>query len=224
MNNDMQEKWEVLHSQSRFRPKYPSEQVVQFVFRNFKRDGNTKILDLGCGAGRHVYFMAMENIDTYGVDISREGITNTEKTLKHAGLKARLTVGSVDVISFEDNYFDGILCYGVLYYCKKNEIEKAIDEIYRVLKIGGKGLLLVRNKNDYRFGDGKEIEKNTFIIQEENSNNSAFNENGMTMHLFERDELIKLFRKFKNVSIDEIIETYENGKLCDSNFKVIFEK
>ncbi|MDP4176906.1 MAG: class I SAM-dependent methyltransferase [Bacillota bacterium] len=224
MNNDIQKKWEMLHSQSRFRPKYPSEQIVQFVFRNFTRNEKTKVLDLGCGAGRHVYFMANENIDTYGVDISKEGISNAKKTLEYAGLKATLKVAAVDELPFEDNIFDGIVCYGVLYYCKKYEIKKAIEEIYRILKPSGKGILVVRNKKDYRFGDGKEIEKNTFIIQEEDSNNGAFNENGMTMHFFEKDELQSLFSKFKNVFIDEIIETHENGKFCDSNFKVVFEK
>lgn len=224
MDNQMQEKWEKLHSQSRFRPKYPSEQVVQFFFKNLIRNENTKVLDLGCGAGRHVYFLASENVDTYGIDISREGIANTKKCIEHSGFKATLKIAPVDVIPFENNYFDGIICYGVLYYCKNSEIVKAIVEIYRILKIGGKGLLTVRNVKDYRFGDGIEVEKNTFLINEEDSNTSAFNENGMTMHFFERAELTKLFSKFSKVTIDEIIETYENGKLCDSNFKVVFEK
>lgn len=224
MKNAMQEKWDMLHQQSRFRPKYPSEQVVQFVFRNFKRGKNTRILDLGCGAGRHVYFMASEKIDTYGLDISSEGIINAQKYIENAGLNAKLKIGSVDLIPFDDNFFDGIICYGVLYYCKKNEIQKAVNEIYRVLKKGGKGLLIVRNKSDYRFGKGIEIEQNTFIIDEQNESNRAFNENSMIMHFFERDEVEKLFDQFRYVFIDEIIETYDNGKICDSNFKIIFEK
>ena len=41
--------WIALHQNKRYRPKYPSETVVQFVFRNFERNGITKVLDLGCG-------------------------------------------------------------------------------------------------------------------------------------------------------------------------------
>ncbi len=61
------EQWKNLHKENRYRPKYPSELVVQFVFRNFKRDGQEKVLDLGCGAGRHVFFMANERVVPYGV-------------------------------------------------------------------------------------------------------------------------------------------------------------
>ena len=42
---DSKEAWTNLHKESRYRPKYPSEPVVQFVFRNFRRDGKERELD-----------------------------------------------------------------------------------------------------------------------------------------------------------------------------------
>lgn len=69
------ELWTNLHKESRYRPKYPSETVVQYVFRNFERCGSEKVLDLGCGAGRHIFFMAAEGIIPYGLDYSSEGVT-----------------------------------------------------------------------------------------------------------------------------------------------------
>lgn len=224
MNSNMQKKWEILHSESRFRPKYPAELVVQFVFRNFKRDGRTKVLDIGCGAGRHVYFMANEKIDTYGSDISKEGINYTQELLKKNKLNANLYVSSVEELPFENEFFEGLICYGVLYYCKKEEIQTAVNEMYRVLKPDGKGLLVIRSKKDYRYGEGKKIEENTFIVHENDQTKCAFNENGMIMHFFEREELENLFKGFKNVTVDEIIETHENGKYCDANFVVDFTK
>lgn len=224
MNTDIQNKWEKLHEQSRFRPKYPSEEIIQFVFRNFKRNGKEKVLDLGCGAGRHVYFMANEGIDVYGCDISREGINYTQELLNRNNLSASLNVASIDKLPYEDNFFDGLVSYGVLYYCKIEQIKKAVLEIYRVLKQGGKALIVVRNINDYRFKNGKEIEKNTFILNESDSTKCAFNENGMVMHFFDRNEIVELFYKFTKVSIDEIIHTHDNGKFSDSNYEIIIEK
>lgn len=224
MNTDMQIRWEKLHEQSRFRPKYPSEEIVQFTFRNFKRDGKEKVLDLGCGAGRHIYFMANEGIDVYGCDISREGINYTRELLKRNNLSASLNVASIDKLPYEDNFFHGLISYGVLYYCKIEQIKKAISEIYRVLKQGGKGLIIVRNTNDYRFKSGEEIEKNTFMINEDDSTKCAFNENGMVMHFFDRNEIIELFSNFTKVSIDEIIHTHDNGKFTDSNYEIIVQK
>lgn len=224
MNNSMKKLWENLHKQNRFRPKYPAEIIVQFIFRNFNREKSNKILDLGCGAGRHVYFMASENIDAYGIDISKDGVDYTEKILKNSGLSANVKVASVDDIPYQDNYFDGIISYGVLYYCKMNEIKRSVSEIRRVLKPGGKALLVVRNTKDYRYGNGHEIEKNTFLINEENSNKCAFNENGMQMHFFDLDEIKELFEKFNEVYVDEIIETHNSMKYCDANFVISLVK
>ncbi|KGK86065.1 class I SAM-dependent methyltransferase [Clostridium sp. HMP27] len=224
MDKNMQNLWQSLHKQNKFRPKYPSEIVVQFIFRNFNRDSKTKVLDLGCGAGRHVYFMANENIDTYGTDISRDGIEYTEMILKQHQLNSNLKVASVDNIPFEDNYFDGILCYGVLYYCSIKEINDSAKEIFRVLKPNGKALIVVRNTDDYRYGKGKEIDKNTFLIEEKNNKKCAFNENGMKMHFFERSEIEELFKNFSKIEIDEIMESHENGKYRDSNFVINLTK
>lgn len=224
MNTDMQKKWEKLHEKSKFRPKYPSEEVVQFVFRNFKRDNTERILDLGCGAGRHVYFMAQENIDAYGCDMSREGIRYTKQVLENNNTSANLDVASVEKLPYKNNFFDGIISYGVLYYCKTEKIKMAIEEIYRVLKIGGKALIVVRNTKDYRFKNGIEIEKNTFLIDESDSNKCAFNENGMTMHFFEKDEIKNLFKMFNKVSIEEIIHIHEEENFKDSNYIIIAQK
>ncbi|SHI40974.1 Methyltransferase domain-containing protein [Clostridium cavendishii DSM 21758] len=220
MKINMKSLWENLHKQSRFRPKYPCEKVVQFVFKNFKRDGSAKVLDLGCGTGRHVYFMASENIDAYGTDISKDGIEYTTQMLGNHGLKADLKVSTVDKIPYENEYFDGLICYGVLYYCSKEEIEVAVKEIKRVLKPTGKAFIIVRSVKDYRFGKGEEFEKNTFLIKETDENKAAFNENGMKMHFFTYEEVQQLFKDFSEINIDEIIETHENGKYADCNYVI----
>ena len=224
MNKQVQELWQNLHKQNRFRPKYPQELVVQFVFRNFNKNEKIKILDLGCGSGRHVFFMTQEHIDAYGIDISLDGINHADKWLKENGLSATLRVSSVDSIPFENEFFDGIICYGVLYYLKMKEISKAIEEMRRVLKNGGKGLLVVRTTSDYRYGRGEELEKNTFLINEEDETKGAFNENGMVMHFFEKKELLQLFNSFKSCTIETITKTFDNEKLCDSDYIVLFEK
>lgn len=224
MDKKSKELWENLHKESRFRPKYPSEVVVQYVFRNFARDNKTKVLDLGCGAGRHCYFMSKENLDVYGVDISLDGVEYTKTLLDQNDLKGNIKIGSTDDIPFEDNMFDGLISYGVLYYCSIQEIKESVKEIYRVLKKGGKALIIVRSTEDYRYGDGVQIEENTFLISEDDESKGAFNENGMKMHFFTRNELINLFDEFNIISIDTIEETSDNGRYKDSNFIVQLKK
>lgn len=135
------ELWTNLHKESRYRPKYPSETVVQYVFRNFERCGSEKVLDLGCGAGRHIFFMAAEGIIPYGLDYSSEGVTYTQNMLQEQGIgkySSNIKEGSMTEIPFENEMFDGIICYGALYYLCYKDIERTICEMERVLKPGGK--------------------------------------------------------------------------------------
>lgn len=77
-----------------------------------------------------------------------------------------MKVGSLTEPPYENDFFDGIICNGVLYYLDFGSIEKAVDEMKRVLKPNGKLLLVVRSNEDYRFNKNYEIEgeKNTIII------------------------------------------------------------
>lgn len=228
MNNDgMKEKWEALHSQGRFRPKYPHELAVQFVFRHFRRNGTERALDLGCGAGRHVVLMGNENIIPYGIDISSEGVAYTKLLLRHIGMGQfcdHIVCGDFTQIPFEDNFFDGILAFGSLYYGDNETVKAAFSEIYRLCAPEGSILLLVRGCEDYRYGQGKEIEKNTFVIDCSDETASAFAERGMKMHFYEADELRCLLHNFSSVQIDSMAVTTQGGGLKNFDYIVTAKK
>lgn len=220
--------WNEMHKIKKFRPKYPSEQVVQYIFRNFRRDGTEKVLDMGCGAGRHTVFMADENIIPYGIDYSESGTFYTREALINKGYTQyadNIKVADVTDLPFPDEFFDGLISYGVLYYLNIEAIRKAISEIRRVLSAGGAAFVVVRSTDDYRAKYGlKTEEHNTLIINENDETKCASNENGMLMHFFDRDELAELFSGFKNVKIDMIEETHDNGSFRDSNYVISIEK
>ena len=229
--NKSEELWKKLHGESRYRPKYPSENVVQYVFRNFERNGRTKVLDLGCGAGRHVVFMANENVVPYGVDFSTEGVKYTQERLREIGrdnYADNIKVGDLTKIPFEDDMFDGIICYGALYYLTYEDAKIAVKEIKRILKKNtGKIFLLLRSTEDYRCNAQNVIEtneKNTYIINQNSDEKCAYSENGMTMHFFTTGEIQELFKDFENLQIDKIVETHNNGKFCDSNYVITATK
>lgn len=229
--NKSEELWKKLHEESRYRPKYPSENVVQYIFRNFERNGQTKVLDLGCGAGRHVMFMANEDVVPYGVDFSSEGVQWTKERLREIGRDEyvdNIKVGNLTDIPFDDEMFDGIICYGTLYYLTYEDAKAAIAEIKRVLKRNtGKIYLLVRTIEDYRCNKENVIktnEKNTYIINQSSNAKCAYSENGMIMHFYTIEEIKELFLDFNDLQIDKLIETHDNGKFCDSNYVVTATK
>lgn len=79
--------------------KYPGENLIQFVARNFYKLDRTKInlLEVGCGPGANIWFMAREGFNVSGIDGSETAIMKAEERLQKDALEAQLVVG--DIIS-----------------------------------------------------------------------------------------------------------------------------
>lgn len=216
-------KWDNLHSSERFRPKYPSEHCIRFIFTQFPREfdkrKNMKILDLGCGAGRHTIFLAHEGFGTYATDFSEEGMNHLKKYLADNKLDAILQKADMEKQPFPDNFFDGIISFGVFYYTDLEGYKNAVSEMYRILKLGGKALVFTKTSDDYRFGKGRELEKNTFILDIEDTN-----EKGMTHHFLDKDEINDIFGRFNIMNVEKTETTFSNSKKKNSEWIIILEK
>jgi len=105
--------------------------VVKLVGR-----GNT-VLDCGCGQGELMKQLQKNNNIVEGIDFSKKMIAICkEKNLK-------VQVAEVEELPFEDNSFDVITAIGVFEYLDKDD--KALAEIYRVLKPSGRAVIECRN-------------------------------------------------------------------------------
>ena len=120
--------------------------------------GNEYVLDVGSGTGRTAVQMAkrltigrLVGIDIW--DTMELGGNSPERAYKNAeieGVKAKVEFkfGSALEIPFGDNIFDIVTCSSVLnnLHGEENRI-KALKEIFRVLKLGGKCMLLEPLRN-----------------------------------------------------------------------------
>jgi 2-polyprenyl-3-methyl-5-hydroxy-6-metoxy-1,4-benzoquinol methylase len=136
--------WDDVYSKKRFGGTwYPNEGVVRFTARYLKRRVGIevydvkrdvrRILDVGCGNGRHVVFFAEQGFDVYGMDISKEAIEIANEWLAKKGLKAGLRVGDIEKIPFDDEYFEIVISAEVLDHVPFSKAKKTIQEIRRVL-------------------------------------------------------------------------------------------
>ncbi|WP_096154879.1 MULTISPECIES: class I SAM-dependent methyltransferase [Bacillus] len=90
-----------------------------------------KLLEIGAGPGHDGKFFLEQGLEVTCIDLSPEMVQKcTEK-----GLNAK--VMSFDEMSFEDNSFDYVWALNCLLHVPKNELDKVLKEIKRVLKPGG---------------------------------------------------------------------------------------
>ncbi|AJC86770.1 class I SAM-dependent methyltransferase [Campylobacter sp. RM16704] len=220
MNN--KNKWEQLYDDNRHHPKYPHNEVVTFILKNFKINKNIKILDLGCGAGRHLKFLAENGFDAYGCDYSEKSIEICHHIIKDYNVK--LNVSSIEQLPYEDSFFDGLICYGVLYYSPKSTIEQSIKEIYRILKKNAKAFIVLRSLEDYRYLNGIYVNNNEVVINEKYETRSGFKENGMRITFFNKKELYYMFSEFEKITINSMRISHENDLYADDDYLVYLEK
>jgi demethylmenaquinone methyltransferase/2-methoxy-6-polyprenyl-1,4-benzoquinol methylase len=103
-----------------------------------KEHSPKRILDVATGtADFAIEAMRLKPEEIIGVDISEGMLSIGRKKLKRKGLEDTITLhyGDSENLQFEDNYFDAVIvAYGVRNF---ENLEKGLQEIYRVLRPGG---------------------------------------------------------------------------------------
>ena len=216
---NIKKKWDNNHKNPALRTEYPNELVVSFMNSYFPRELSSRkkisILDIGCGSGRHVKLFAENRFRVFGIDFSKSAIFNTKNLLRKNKLRAELKCSDMHNLPFKDNYFDGVLSFGVFYYSDSKGMKKSIKEMYRVLKKGGTGFINIRSTNDYRYGKGKKIENNTYIL-----NIKDTNELDLKIHFLNRNQLRNYFKQFKKIEIEKNEFSYKNVRMLNSDWLV----
>jgi ubiquinone/menaquinone biosynthesis C-methylase UbiE len=182
----------------------PDETVVDFAGFLCGRK-KKRVLDLACGAGRHVVYMAQERFEISGADISGVGLRMTGERLKKRGLTASLVRSVMSNLPFVSSSFDALICTRAIYHQRLRGIQETLCEIRRVLTKDGIVLIDFLSKRTHSYGKGVEIEKGTFIEGEGQ-------EKGVMHHFANREELQNIFSGFTILNID-LREKEVEGKL-----------
>lgn len=185
--------WNQIYKNKKERWKEVHEDLPK-ILTFFKKNKVKKILDLGCGSGRHVEYFAKNGLEVYGIEIAREGIKATKDLLKKEGLQANLKVGSVyKRLPYKDNFFDAVVSTQTIHHGKIQKIRKVIKEIKRVLKTKGLIFITVRKK---RCGKNlfKKISLREYVRLEGD-------ERGVVHYQFNKNLLKKEFKGFRIINL-----------------------
>lgn len=115
------------------------EQFFKLVNLKFKRIlGNVKgkkILDVGCGNGSLSFFLAQNEADVIGIDLSSNFIEFCQVEAKKLGLIVDFKVMNAQIPDFKENFFDIIVGSRVIHHLPN--IDLFLRECKRLLKKNG---------------------------------------------------------------------------------------
>ena len=94
------------------------------------------ILDAGCGTGRNLKWFYKNEYRFFGVDSNANSIETAKE--KYPKSSDNFSVQSLDVLQFDDNYFDHVICSAVLHFAQnEHHFKNMFSELVRVVKPNG---------------------------------------------------------------------------------------
>ena len=224
-----QEEWnQFYHSTRAVNQWIPHVDVVKFCSRFLRarvgpsewvsKSPLNKVLDLGCGSGRHVVYFAEQGFDVSGIDLSEEGVEMTNQWLKEKGLLGKAVAASADKLPFAENEFEVVISFGVLDHVMKDLALRAFDEVRRVLKPGGLFHINLRSPESYDYGLGEMLEPGTYIL-------TNGPEKDMPQHFWSEEEIQDALGDFEVLGWELYTNFMErNRSKRDSRWALTFRK
>lgn len=122
-----------------------------------------RVLDLGCGVGRHVLAFSRAGLECYGLDRSDSAIAETRARAASEGLDIDLVVGDFQRLPYPDGFFDYVLAWNVIFHGLEDEVAVAIGEVARVLRPAGLFQTTMLSKRNVDYGVGVELSPNCWV-------------------------------------------------------------
>ncbi len=103
--------------------------------------------DFGCGStgAGALNLLNLGAKEVHLIDLKKHILKPIDKNLNKYKNRYKIHVGSIEKTKFPKNYFDFVLCQGVIHHMDNDN--KGFKEIYRTLKPGGKSHIMVHGKN-----------------------------------------------------------------------------
>ncbi len=144
--SELDDFWEQPDVVARFAARDPDQRLLALV-PGYEDPAATRVLDLGCAAGRNTIPLAERGFDVHALDASRAMVRETRRRLAAVlgedAADERVRRGRMDDLgAYADHSFDLVIALGLLHGARSwEEWQRAFREIVRVLRPGGRLLL-----------------------------------------------------------------------------------
>jgi 2-polyprenyl-3-methyl-5-hydroxy-6-metoxy-1,4-benzoquinol methylase len=183
--------------------KVPMKNIIGLVECLKNKSPSMRILDAGCGEGRHAILFAKHGFESYGIDISEEAIRKAVQNALAEKVQVKFAVASFLRHPYEKRFFDVILDVAFLHCLRKKDAQRYLGVISGLLKAGGLYCSVQFSKCTNGLNDSVHSNKN-WIIKDK-----------IRYHLFTMAEFEKfLGKKFKKLGYYEFTGGVPAKNLC----------
>jgi 2-polyprenyl-3-methyl-5-hydroxy-6-metoxy-1,4-benzoquinol methylase len=125
------------------------DRAIPTMLRLMGVEPGARVLDAGCGPGVHSGRVARAGCRVCAVDISQTMLKEAQTRIAAAGLASAVEFRQEDLtrLTFPDASFRYVFSWGVIIHI--HDVEKALDELARVIGPGGKLALYVTNSKSW---------------------------------------------------------------------------
>ena len=114
-----------------------------------------RVLEIGCGLGTDGAQFAKAGAHYTGIDLTQAATELARKRFEVSGLPGEFQVADAENLDFTDESFDLVYSHGVLHHTP--DTARAVREIHRVLKPGGRAIVMLYHRGSYNYRVGIRI-------------------------------------------------------------------
>jgi ubiquinone/menaquinone biosynthesis C-methylase UbiE len=103
------------------------------------------VLEVGCGSGIAAQMLAEAGSRLTAVDLTPWAVETTRKRLDAFGLEANVLEADGEALPFSDASYDLVFSWGVIHH--SSDMDRALGELVRVCRPGGRLVLMVYNRH-----------------------------------------------------------------------------
>ncbi|HUS82376.1 MAG TPA: class I SAM-dependent methyltransferase [Dehalococcoidia bacterium] len=193
----------------------PEPQVVELSNR-LKDRGWSRVLDLGCGLGRHLLWLATEGFHVWGCDVSPTAVAACHLALTGSGLPAGVLRAEMTALPFRENVFDAVVAWDVVFHTTVKGISRTVSGVHHSLRDDGLFLLTLnstestdrqRARDGLALGEAEELERETYVVPSD-----ALDKALPHHYTTEREIRTRLLPGFHILSMREYAREYEDAR------------
>ena len=154
---------------------YPNEEVIRFLARCKKLYTNGVMLDWGCATGRHTVLGCKFGYSVIAADYVKRcvDLTKAKVEKEYGNYKGKvisyIVNQDVDKDGVKDETLDVIVAWGVIFLNSKEQQQIMLNNMYRMLKKGGRVFVDFRTQRDSLYLKQKNRNSDGFIVDSEDS-------------------------------------------------------